>query len=275
MTSPLRFAGVLAAASILAACGATGSASSPSSVALDTVLNVGASPVPHAEILNFVKDGCAKQAGINVKVTEFTDYIQPNVALQEGKLDANYFQTVPYLEEPSQQAGYKFANAGGVHLEPLGLYSNKIKSINDIPAGAQIAIPNDPSNAGRALQFLAAQNLITLKDTGNTSATPQDIKENPKNLKITEIEAAQLPRTLPDVDAAVINGNYAIQAGLKPATDALALESPTDNPNVNIVVVREGTQEDPRVQKLVECLQSPETKKFIEDKYQGAVIPAQ
>lgn len=250
---------------------ASGGASASASLG---TLKVGATPVPHAEILEYVEKELAPKAGLDLQIVEFTDYIQPNVALKEGQIDANYFQTVPYLAEQSAAAGYDFVNAGGVHLEPLGVYSQKHKSLADIPDGATIAIPNDPTNGGRALKLLAANDLITLKDTGDKSPTVRDIESNPKNLKIVEVEAAQLPRSLQDVDAAVINGNYAIQAGLEPAKDALVLESPTDNPNVNILVTTPELQNDPRIKALVEILQGPEVKAFIESKYNGAVIPA-
>ncbi len=256
----------------LAACGSdsdTGDSSDP-----NAVLKVGATPVPHAEILEYVKDNLAQAAGLSLEIVQFTDYIQPNVALKDGQIDANYFQTVPYLAEQSAAAGYDFVNVGGVHLEPMGVYSSKIDAIADLPQGATIAIPNDPSNGGRALKLLADNGLFTLKDTGEVSPTSKDITDNPKGIKIVEVEAAQLPRSLQDVDAAVINGNYAIEANLNPAKDALVLESATDNPNVNILVTRKGMENDPRIQKLLTLLQGPEVKKFIEDKYQGAVIPA-
>ncbi len=237
-------------------------------------LKVAATPVPHAEILTFVKDNLAAGAGIQLEIVEFTDYIQPNKALQDKQVDANYFQTVPYLAEQSAAAGYDFVNIGGVHLEPLGLYSDKVDNIADIPQGGQIAIPNDPTNGGRALKLLADNGLLTLADTGDVSPSTRDITANPKDLKITEIEAAQLPRSLPDVDGAVINGNFAIEANLKPADDALVLESTEGNPNVNILVARQDNKDDPRIQTLIQLLQGPEVIDFINEKYAGAVIPA-
>jgi D-methionine transport system substrate-binding protein len=264
---------------LLAACGsgsddATSDAATDTAAALSEPLKVGASPVPHAEILKFVQDELAGDTGLKLEIVEFTDYIQPNVALAEKQIDANYFQTVPYLEEQSTAAGYDFTAVTKVHLEPLGLYSSSLKDVADLPDGAEIAIPNDPTNGGRALDLLAANGLLTLADTGATSPSARDITDNPKNLKITEIEAAQLPRSLQDVDAAVINGNYAIDAGLKPAEDALVLEEAEDNPNVNVLVVRAGDEDDPRVQALAQLLTSDEVRTFIEDTYQGAVIPA-
>jgi D-methionine transport system substrate-binding protein len=239
----------------------------------NAVLKVGASPVPHAEILNYIKANLAEGEGLNLEVVEFTDYIQPNVALQDKQIDANYFQTVPYLDEQKRSRGYDFTPLEAVHLEPLGLYSRKFDDLAAVPDGAQVGIPNDPTNAGRSLRLLADKGLITLKDTGQNAPTALDVDQNSKQLKITEIEAAQLPRSLQDLDLAVINGNYALEGGLTPAKDALELESAENNPNANLLVVRTGDQDDPRVQKLEKLLHSPEVKKFIEDKYQGAVIP--
>jgi D-methionine transport system substrate-binding protein len=270
-----------AAALLLAACGTTAGGTSSAegeetaaAGALSEPLVVGATPVPHAEILQFVQDELADDAGLTLEIVEFTDYVQPNVALAEGQIDANYFQTVPYLDEQSEAAGYDFTAVTEVHLEPLGLYSSTLEDVTDLPDGAEIAIPNDPTNGGRALTLLAANDLLTLADTGTASPTVRDITENPKNLKITQIEAAQLPRSLADVDAAVINGNYAIDAGLEPATDALLLEDAEGNPNVNVVVVRAGEEDDPRVLALDELLRSEQVRQFIEENYQGAVIPA-
>ena len=237
-------------------------------------LRVGATPVPHAEILTYVRDNLAAEAGLQLEIVEFTDYIQPNTALQDKVLDANYFQTVPYLAEQSAAAGYDFVNIGGVHLEPMGLYSDRVDDIAALPQGAQVAIPNDASNGGRALSLLADNGLLTLADTGETSPSVRDITENPKDLDIIEIEGAQLPRSLPDLDAAVINGNFAIDADLNPAEDALVLESTEGNPNVNILVARQDNQSDPRIRTLIQLLQGPEVVEFIETTYSGAVIPA-
>lgn len=264
---------------LLAACGsgsddATTGADATGTAASSEPLKVGATPVPHAEILRFVQEKLAEEAGLKLEIVEFTDYIQPNVALAEKQIDANYFQTVPYLEEQSAAAGYEFTAVANVHLEPLGLYSSSLQDAAALPDGAQLAIPNDPTNGGRALRLLADNGLLTLADTGTTSPTVRDITDNPKNFKITEIEAAQLPRSLPDVDAAVINGNYAIDAGLKPAEDALVLEDAEDNPNVNVLVVRSGGEDDPRVVALARLLTTDDVRKFIEDTYEGAVIPA-
>ncbi|MEV6300246.1 MetQ/NlpA family ABC transporter substrate-binding protein [Actinoplanes sp. NPDC051861] len=265
------FAAVLASATLvlgLAACG-----SSDSSSASDT-LKVGVSPVPHGEILKYVSDNLAAAEGLKLEIVEFDDYIQPNVALREKQLDANYFQHIPYLEEEVASKGYKFTALKPVHIEPLGVYSKKVKSLAEVPSGGVVGIPNDPSNSGRALSLLAKNGLITLKDGVGVKATVADIAANPKNLDIKALDAAQLPRSLEDTAISVINGNYAIETGLKPATDSLALESGADNPYANLVVVRTGDEGDARVVKLEKLLHSPEVKKFIEDKYQGSVLAA-
>ncbi|MEV4756949.1 MetQ/NlpA family ABC transporter substrate-binding protein [Micromonospora sp. NPDC049559] len=256
----------------LAACGSsdeTGTSTPP-----DAALKVGVNPVPHGEILKYVKDNLAEKAGLKLDIVEFTDYVQPNRALADGQLDANYFQHVPYLDEEKAAKGYKFTALKPVHIEPLGLYSKKVKNLADLPAKGVIAIPNDPSNSGRALNLLAQNGLIKLKDGAGVKATQRDIAENPKQLQFRELEAAQLPRSLDDTAASVINGNYAIETGLKPATDALVLEKGEGNPYANLVVVRDGGESDPRVGKLEELLHSPEVKKFIEEKYQGSVLAA-
>ena len=237
-------------------------------------LTVGVSPVPHAEILQFVDEELAAGAGIDLELVEFTEYVQPNAALDDGSLDANYFQHEPYLAEQEAAAGYDFAAVTPVHLEPLGLYSGSVQEVADLPDGAQVAIPNDPTNAARALRLLADQGLLTLADTGGASATVLDVADNPRNLELVEIEAAQLPRSLTDVDAAVINGNYAIEADLSPAEDAIAAEAADGNPYANLLVVRAGDETDERVATLAELLGSEEVARFIEDTYGGAVVPA-
>jgi D-methionine transport system substrate-binding protein len=262
---------VLAAGALtlgLTACGAEQDAASDTS----GPLVVAASPVPHAEILNFVKDNLAEKAGLDLEVKEFTDYVTPNTATEDGSVGANFFQTQPYLDDFNKKNGTHVVSVVDVHLEPLGLYSHKVKKADELKSGATVAIPNDTVNEGRALQLLAANGLLTLKDGVGTAATPADITENPKNLTFKELEAAQTPRSLDDVDAAVVNGNYAIEADLKPATDALVLESAKGNPNSNLLAVKEGNEDDPRVKKLAELLTSPEVKKFIEDTYSGSVV---
>ncbi len=237
-------------------------------------LRVGATPVPHAEILQFIKDNLAQQAGLELEIVNFTDYVQPNIALNDGQIDANFFQHVPYMEEFGAQRGINMVAVARVHIEPLGIYSNRVESLDAVPDGAVVAIPNDPTNGGRALQLLAANGLITLNEGAGTTATVRDIAANPKNLQIRELEAAQLPRALDDTTLAVINTNYALEAGLSPGEDALALESGENNPYANVLTVLEGHQNDPRVQKLAELLNSPEVKQFIEERYNGAVVPA-
>ncbi|MFI9545926.1 MetQ/NlpA family ABC transporter substrate-binding protein [Streptomyces sp. NPDC052016] len=262
---------VLAAGALtlgLTACGSDKDAASDTS----GPLIVAASPTPHAEILTYVKDNLAQKAGLDLEVKEFTDYVTPNTATEDGSVGANYFQNQPYLDDFNKKNGTHIVPVATVHLEPLGLYSNKIKSVDDLKSGATVAVPNDTVNEARALKLLAANGLITLKDGAGAAATPADITKNPKNLKFKELEAAQTPRSLNDVDAAVVNGNYAIEADLKPAQDALVLESATDNPYGNFLAVKEGNEDDPRVKKLAKLLTSAEVKKFIEDKYAGSVI---
>ncbi|HET6356787.1 MetQ/NlpA family ABC transporter substrate-binding protein [Streptomyces sp.] len=238
-----------------------------------TALVVAASPTPHADILTYVKDNLAKKAGLNLEVKEFTDYVLPNTATESGQVDANFFQHKPYLDDFNKKNNTHIVPVVNVHLEPLGLYSKKVKDLKELKPGQSVAVPNDTTNEGRALKLLADNGLITLKDGAGTAAKLSDIKDS-KGLKFKEIEAATLPRALNDVDAAVINGNYAIEADLKPATDALALEKAEGNPYANFLAVKQGNEKDARVQKLAQLLNSPEVKKFIEDKYAGSVVPA-
>ncbi|MEV0906627.1 MetQ/NlpA family ABC transporter substrate-binding protein [Streptomyces hokutonensis] len=266
---------VLAAGALtfaLSACGSDKGSSSASDYSGPLV--VAASPTPHAEILDYVKDHLAKKAGLDLEVKEFTDYVTPNTATEDGSVGANYFQNQPYLDDFNKKNGTHIVPVVTVHLEPLGLYSHKVKSADALKSGATIAVPNDSVNEARALKLLAANKLITLKAGVGNEATPADITENPKKLKFKELEAAQTPRSLDDVDAAVINGNYAISSGLKPAKDAIVLESATNNPYGNFLAVKKGNEKDPRVKKLAKLLTSPEVKKFIEDKYAGSVIPS-
>jgi D-methionine transport system substrate-binding protein len=200
--------------------------------------------------------------------------VTPNTATEDGSVDANYFQNQPYLDDFNKKNGTHIVPVGTVHLEPLGLYSHKVKSADDLKSGATVAVPNDSVNEARALKLLDANGIITLNDGVGNEATPADIAENPKNLEFKELEAAQTPRSLDDVDAAVINGNYAIEADLSPAKDALVLESATDNPYGNFLAVKDGNEDDPRVKKLAKLLTSAEVKKFIEGKYDGSVIPS-
>lgn len=265
---------VLAAGALTFGLTACGSDKDSASSDTSGPLVVAASPTPHAEILNFVKKNLATKAGLDLEVKEFTDYVTPNTATEDGSVGANYFQNQPYLDDFNKKNGTHIVPVVTVHLEPLGLYSHKVKSADALKSGATIAVPNDSVNEARALKLLAANGLITLKDGVGNEATPADITKNPKNLKFKELEAAQTPRSLDDVDAAVINGNYAIEADLKPAKDALVLESATNNPYGNFLAVKKGNENDPRVKKLAKLLVSPEVKKFIEDQYAGSVIPS-
>ncbi|MCR4431760.1 MAG: MetQ/NlpA family ABC transporter substrate-binding protein [Tepidanaerobacteraceae bacterium] len=249
-----------------------GQAQDTGSQAKPVTIKVGASPIPHAEILNVIKPMLEKE-GIKLEIIEFTDYNQPNLQLADKQLDANYFQHIPYLEKFSKDHNLDLTYIAKVHIEPMGVYSIKVKNLNDLKEGDSVAIPNDPTNGGRALLLLQKTGLLKLKDGVGINATVNDISENPKKLKIQELEAATLPRVLQDVDAAVINTNYALEAKLVPAKDALAIES-ADSPYVNILAVRKGDENRPELKKLAEALNSPEVKKFIEDKYQGAVVPA-
>ena len=270
LTTAVLTAGALTFA--LSACGSGKDSSSGSDYSGPLV--VAASPTPHAEILNFVKKNLAKKAGLDLEVKEFQDYIVPNTATEDGSVDANYFQNQPYLDDFNKKRGTHIVPVVTVHLEPLGLYSHKVKSVDALKSGATVAVPNDAVNEARALKLLVANGLITLKAGAGSEATPQDIDKNPKGLKFKEVEAAQTARSLDDVDAAVVNGNYAISAGLKPATDALVLESAKNSPYGNFLAVKKGNEKDPRVKKLAKLLTSPEVKKFIEDKYAGSVIPS-
>ncbi|MEU5114544.1 MetQ/NlpA family ABC transporter substrate-binding protein [Streptomyces longwoodensis] len=266
---------VLAAGALTFGLSACGSGSDSKADGGDT-LTVAATPTPQGEILTYVKDHLAQKAGLKLEVKEFTDYVTPNTAVQQGEVDANYFQHQPYLTDFNKKNGTDIVAVPGatVHLEPLGVYSKGVKKLDDLKKGATVALPNDTTNEARALKLLAANGVIGLKSGVGYDATPKDVTTNPKGLKFKELEAAQLPRSLGDVDAAVINGNYALEADLSPAKDAIAAESPKDNPYGNFLAVKKGKEDDPRVQKLAKLLTSPEVKKFIEDKYQGAVVPA-
>lgn len=264
-------AGLLALGALVAGCSGEKKEAARSSDK-KVVLKVGATPVPHAEILNEIKPLLAKD-GIDLQIIEFTDYVKPNLSLNDKEIDANFFQHEPYLKKFAADRKLDLVNLVAVHIEPMGVYSKKLKDIKSVPDGAKVAIPNDPTNGGRALNILAKAGLIKLKDGVGISATVGDIVENPKNLKITEAEAAMLPRTLDDVDLAVINSNFAMEAKLNPTKDALFIE-PKDSPYANIVAVRKGDENRKEIQALKKALTSPEVKKFIEEKYKGAVIPA-
>jgi len=235
-------------------------------------LTVAATPVPHAEILEFVKPTLAKE-GVDLQVKVFTDYIQPNVQVAEKRLDANFFQHQPYLDEFNKAKGTNLVSVAGVHLEPLGAYSSKYKTLDELPSTANVVIPNDATNGGRALLLLAKAGVIKLKDSNNILSSVKDITENPKNLKFRELEAATIPRVLTQVDLALINTNYALEAKLDPAKDALVIEG-SDSPYVNILVARPDDKDSDAMKKLVAVLHSPEVKAFILEKYKGAVVPA-
>lgn len=258
----------------LAALTACGSDKKETSDDSKTIV-VGASPTPHAEILEVAK-GILEKEGYTLQIKEFTDYVIPNTSLESGDLDANYFQHLPYLENFNEEKGTDLVSVAAIHYEPFGIYPGKTKTLADLQDGAQIAVPNDASNEARALLLLEAQGLIKLKSGAELNATKNDITENPKNLQIVEIEAAQLPRSLSDVDLAVINGNYALQAGLSVSDDALAAEAEDSlaaKTYANIVAVKKGNEDSEKIKALVKALQSDEVKEFIESEYKGAVVP--
>jgi D-methionine transport system substrate-binding protein len=257
---------------LAAGCSQTASAPTQVDEQKPTVLKIGASPIPHAEILNFVKPLLEKE-NIELEIIEFTDYVQPNTALADKELDANFFQHKPYLDNFIKERNLDLVPIVNVHVEPLGLYSKSIEDLSGLKDGSTIAIPNDATNAARSLLLLQSNGIIKLKDGVGIEATEKDIAENPKKLKIQPAEAAQLPRVLEDVDAAVINTNYALPAGLNPTKDALIIEG-KDSPYANLVVVRKGDETRAEVQTLIKILNSDEVKKFLEEKYEGAIVPA-
>lgn len=236
------------------------------------VIKVGATPVPHTEILNHIKEDL-KTAGYELQIVQFTDYVTPNIALNDGEIDANFFQHIPYMEEFAKEKGFNLFNAANIHIEPLGLYSKKYKALADLPEKAVIAIPSDGTNGGRALLMLHTAGLIKLKDGNNLLSSISDIVENPKGYEFKALEAAQLPRVLADVDAGVINGNYALDSKLNPVKDAILLEG-KDSPYVNIITVIKGKESDKKIQALVKALHTEKVKKFILEKYEGGVVPA-
>jgi D-methionine transport system substrate-binding protein len=267
---------LLVASIALTGCGSKGqensSAGEQSEAAKTTKIVVGATPLPHAEILKVVQP-ILKEKGIELEIKEFTDYVTPNTAVNDKQIDANFFQHVPYMEDFNKQNGTNIIAVGKVHVEPLAAYSSKIKTKDEIKDGAVIAIPNDATNEGRALLLLQKQGLIKLKDATALTQTPKDIVENPKKLEFKELEAAQLPRILPDVDFAIINTNYAIEAKLNPTGDSLFIED-QNSPYANVLSARPDNQNDAAIQELMKALNSPEVKKFIEEQYKGAVVPA-
>ncbi len=257
-----KISALAAALSVFAACAAAQAGE----------LSVGVTPVPHGEVMEFVKPMLAQQ-GVDLKIVEFNDYVQPNLATDDGDLDCNYFQHRPYLETFVSDHGVNLVEVCSVHIEPMGIYSKNVKTLDEVQQGAKVGIPNDPTNGGRALLLLQTAGLIKLADPDNITATVMDIVDNPKDLDIRELEAAQLPRALDDLTLGVINTNFAMQADLVPNRDAIVIEG-AESPYVNILVSRPDNAQSEDMQALVKVLQSDETRKFIEEKYAGAVLPA-
>lgn len=236
----------------------------------EKVITIGVSPEPHKAIVEEAIKPILEGEGYTVEVVEFTDYVLPNKALAEGEIDANFFQHVPFLETTVSESGYKLTYTAKVHIEPMGLYSKKFKSVEELKDGAEIAIPNDSSNGARALKLLAANNIIKIPE--GELITALDITSNPKNLKFTEIDAEQLPRVLSEVDAAVINTNYALEAGINPLKDAIIIEG-SESPYANIIAIREEDKDTEKIKALSKAATSAEVKKYIEDNYNGAIVP--
>lgn len=240
--------------------------------AQDTTIRIAVTAGPHAQIAEVAKKVAARD-GLVLKIVEFQDYIQPNAALDAGDVEANSYQHKPFLDSQIAARGYKITAVGNTVTFPMGFYSKRYKSLADLPAGAKVGIQNDPSNSGRALQLLQKAGVIQLKPTAGISATVTDVTANPKKLQIVQVEAAQLPRSLDDLDASAINTNYAVQAGLVPTRDAIAIEDP-QNPYANLLAVRVADKDKPWVPKLVKAFQSPEVKKLVETSFSGSMVPA-
>lgn len=243
--------------------------------AQDKPIKVGVIAGPDSQTWQVVKKVAKQKEGLDIKLVEFNDYVQPNAALDAGDLDANAFQHQPYLDSQIRQRGYKIVNVGLTYISPLGIYSKKLKSLKDLPQGAKVSLPNDPSNENRAL-LLQTQGVVKLKagaGANGSNATPLDIESNPKKIKLVELDAAQLPRSLDDVDAAAINTNYALSSGLQPAKDAIARED-VHSPYANLIAVRTQDKSKPWVKKLVAAYQSPEVRQFINSEFKGAVVPS-
>lgn len=279
----LKYAGTLFVVFALAACGSGASDGGGDSAGEESgensaerteetiQLTVGATAVPHAEILEHVKPILAEQ-GVELEIKTFQDYVLPNKNLVEGELDANYFQHIPWMESSNEENGWNIVDVVGVHIEPLGAYSDKYESIEEIPDGATVAVTNASGEQDRFVRLLEANGLITLSE-GEGDKTLQDIVENPKNLQFEQVENAMLPRVLPDVDLAIINTNYALEADLNPVEDALFIEG-KDSPYVNVLAINEGDEDKPGIQELADALTSDDVRQFIEEKYDGAVVPA-
>lgn len=237
----------------------------------ENLIRIGVSPKPHKELINLIEEDLLEE-GIKLEIIEFTDYIKPNLALADGELDANFFQHETYMKAFREENKLNIVSIGAVHIEPMGLYSSKINDLEELKNGSEIAIPNDITNGFRALFLLEKHGLIKLDPKAGMTATAKDIIENPKNLKIVELDASTLTRILKDVDAAVINGNYALEADLLPDKDAIILED-KDSPYANIVAIRKGEEEEERFVKLMKALQSEKVREFIEKEYEGAILP--
>lgn len=261
---------------LFAATASTALVMSAGARADDKPIRVGVISGPDSQTWQVVKKVAKEKEGLDIKVIEFNDYVQPNAALDAGDLDANAFQHQPYLDSQIKQRGYKIVNVGLTYISPLGIYSKKLKSLKDLPQGAKVSLPNDPSNENRALLLLQAQGLVKLKagaGANGNNATPLDIESNPKKIKLVELDAAQLPRSLADVDVAAINTNYALSAGLQPAKDAIARED-VHSPYANLIAVRAQDKDKPWAKKLVAAYQSTEVRRFIETEFKGAVVPS-
>jgi len=265
MLLPNILRGLLAALALTAfAAGATPAAS-------DKPLRIGVTAGPHAQILEVVKK-VAERDGLKIQIVEFSDYVQPNAALAAGDLDVNSYQHQPYLDNANKDRGYRLVSIGQTVIFPMGLYSKKIKSLDQLQSGARVAVPNDPTNGGRALLLLQTKGLIKLKPEAGLKATPLDVIDNPKKLKLLELDAAQLPRALDEVDVAAVNSNYALPAGLLPTRDALALES-TKSPYANVIAVRAADKDNPALKKLLKAYHSDEVRQFIKAQFQDSVVP--
>mgnify|MGYP002510509388 CR=1 FL=1 len=270
----LLFAGVLAAAALTGCGGSDKGSDSGSGDSGSKTVKVAASSTPHAEILEEAK-GLLEAEGYELEVTVFDDYVQPNEVVESGDFDANYFQHIPYLESFNEEKGTHLVNAGGIHYEPFGIYPGTKKSLDELAEGDTIAVPNDTTNEARALLLLQDNGVITLKEGAGLNATVNDIEENAKNVKIEELEAAQVSRVVDEVAFAVLNGNYALEAGYSVKSDAIAYEqsdSEAAKTYVNVIAVKEGNEENEAIQALVKVLKSDDIKKFIDEKYDGAVI---
>ena len=254
----------------LAGCGDKKTETAPAAKA-DKTLVIGVSPVPGGDMMNFLKPKFAEK-GVNLKVVEFSDYVQPNMALSDKSLDANFFQHKPYLDDFVKQHNLKLVSYVPVFIAPIAIYSKTLKKPSDIAEGATVSIPNDPTTGGRALILLHQQGLIKLDNPRNLFVTPANIVENPKKLKIVEVEAAQLPRSLDDVALAVINCNFALGAGLNPVKDSIAIEA-KDSPYANIVAIRAGDENSPELKVLKDLITSPEMRQFINEKFKGSLVP--